>query len=151
MFQETRGRIAAADVEGDHSAKAGHLAFRDVMSGVILKSRIVNFLHRASASEIFRDGHGVRYVPVHAHPQRLDALQEQKRIEGAEARSDIAQALDARSNDERDGSEHFAEVHAVVRLRWLIDLLDGGILAAFVVWGIIDFFRAHRGREEDER
>ena len=28
-------------------------------------------------------------------------------------------------------------------IRWLIDLLDGGILAVFVVWGIVDFFRAH--------
>jgi hypothetical protein len=35
-------------------------------------------------------------------------------------------------------------------IRYLIDLLDAGIFAAFVIWGVIDFFRAHRAQEEDD-
>lgn len=35
-------------------------------------------------------------------------------------------------------------------IRYLIDLLDAGIIAAFVIWGVIDFFRAHRAQEEGD-
>jgi hypothetical protein len=34
-------------------------------------------------------------------------------------------------------------------IRYLIDLLDAGIIAAFVIWGIVGFFKAHRAQEED--
>jgi hypothetical protein len=34
-------------------------------------------------------------------------------------------------------------------IRYLIDLLDAGIFGAFVIWGVVDFFRAHSAQEED--
>ena len=39
-------------------------------------------------------------MALHAHVQRFDALQEQERVEGADARADIAQPFDAGFDDE---------------------------------------------------
>ena len=45
--------------------------------------------------QVLGDGLRIREVPVHAHAQRLDALNEQERVERADARPDIAQPLNA--------------------------------------------------------
>ena len=66
-------------------------------------------------------------MAVHAHAQGLDALHKQERIEGAEAGADVAQAFDAGADDEGDGSEDFAEIHAVIGAGGLVDLREGAL------------------------
>ena len=47
--------------------------------------------------------------------KRLDALQEQERVEGADARAQVAQPFHARADDERDGSPKTSlKIHAVI-------------------------------------
>src|ERR1700736_1060704 len=67
-------------------------------------------------------------MPIHPHGQRFDPLQKEERIERADARTDIAKTFDAGANYERDGSEHFAEFHAVIGRRRLVDLREGALL-----------------------
>ena len=50
----------------------------------------------------------------HAEFQSLDPLQEQERVERTHARTKIAQALDARLDDESQPAEDLRELHAVV-------------------------------------
>ena len=63
-------------------------------------------------------------MPVHAHAQRLDALEEQERVERAQARAEVAQPFHAAADDVGDGAEDFAEVHAVIGAGGLVDLRD---------------------------
>src|ERR1051326_2989546 len=53
-------------------------------------------------------------MPLHAEPERLEALQKQERIEGAESRAKVAQAFDSGLHDEGKIAESFVEPNAVI-------------------------------------
>src|ERR1700685_1043499 len=61
---------------------------------------------------------------LHAHAKSFDALQEEERIKGADARADVAQSFHARFDDEADVAESLPEVHAVVGARGLGELRE---------------------------
>ena len=51
--------------------------------------------------QMFGNRERVGKMPVHAHAKRLDALEEQERIERAHARAQVAQPFHAAADDER--------------------------------------------------
>src|ERR1039458_8335188 len=65
--------------------------------------------------------HGVAAVRLHAEFERLDSLNEQERVERANAGSEIAQTLHARLNDVRQRPKHLGELHAVISRARLCD------------------------------
>ena len=70
----------------------------------------------------------VRHVAVHAQAQRLDPLQEQKRVERAQAGAHVAQAFHPRLDDVGDVPEGLRELQAVVRTRRLGELREFALL-----------------------
>ena len=59
----------------------------------------------------------VRDVAVHPHGQRLDAQQQQERVEGRERRAEVAQRLRAQLHQQPVDTEGLVELEAVVRRR----------------------------------
>ena len=71
--------------------------------------RIFHPRHGRILRQPFRHGQRVAAVLLHAELQRLDALNEQERIERADAGPEIAQALHAHLDDVRQVAENLAE------------------------------------------
>src|SRR5512140_3436016 len=61
-------------------------------------------------------------MPIHAQAQGFNALNELEGVEGAHARTQVAQSFYTASNDERDCAKDLAEIHAVIGWRGHIDL-----------------------------
>ena len=117
--------VTALDAEREHRARTLGRVFlrrRVILAG--RQRRVVDPGDQFMFFQMASHGEAVRQMHVHAHCQRLDALQEEKRIEGADARAEIAQAFHARANNERDGAEHFVEVHSMISGRGLGELRE---------------------------
>ena len=67
-------------------------------------------------------------VALHAQLQRLQALQEQKRVERAERRAEIAQALHARLHDVGEVAEGLVEANAVIALARFEQLREAALV-----------------------
>ena len=76
-LQKFPGALAAAEIERDHAAEAGHLFLREIVAGMVRQARIVNLLDFLSACEVLRDGHAIRIVRFHSHRKRLDTAQDE--------------------------------------------------------------------------
>ena len=120
-LDERLSRVASApDAEGQYRARA----LRQVLSGQrVVRARfqagIVHPAHQRMGFEESGDPERVLAVPVHAHVQRLESLQEQERVERAERRSEGAKRLAARAHGEPEIAERLVEAHAVVPARRL--------------------------------
>src|SRR5437588_240155 len=56
----------------------------------------------------------VRKVAVHAHPERFNPLQKQERVEGADTRADVAQALHAGLDNETNVAKGVPELQSMI-------------------------------------
>jgi hypothetical protein len=61
-------------------------------------------------------------MAIHTQAKRLNSLNELKRVERAQAGTEVAQPFHAAANDESNGPKDRAEVHAVIGRRRSIDL-----------------------------
>lgn len=77
-------------------------------------------------------------VPLRPQAQRLQAEQELLRGEGVQAAPQVAQDLDARADDERDGAERVPELEPVVTLAGLDELGEAGAVLAPVELARVD-------------
>ncbi len=114
--EPTAGLDAALDPEGDDATEAtGQVTLGELVGRVRLETRIADPGHLGSALEPL--GHRQRVLAVALDPQRqrLEALQEQERVERAERRADVAEALDAELEDEREVPEGGGVRDPVVR------------------------------------
>ena len=66
----------------------------------------------------------IRAVAIHAHGQRLKTLQEQERVHGRLARTEVTQAFDADLNDESDWPQGLGKLQAVITRAGLGDLRE---------------------------
>ena len=80
-----------------------------------LEAGIVDPIHAGMPLEVLRDGERVLGVALQAKMERLNALQQKERVERRERRAGVAQALDARLEDERERPEGLGVGKAVVR------------------------------------
>src|ERR1019366_10579921 len=86
-----------------------------------------------------RDGERVLAVALDAQVQRLQALQEEKRVEGRQRRTEVAQEDDAQAHGERRGAERLREREAVVRgLRIREEGLEARVLPPVEVSAVHD-------------
>ena len=108
--------VAALDAEReDRSGALRHVFLRQVVIRAGRQRRILHPCDRLVSLEEFRRCHRVLDMTFHTHAERLNSLEEQKRVERAHAGAEIAQALHTRTDDERDGAKRLPKVHAMVR------------------------------------
>src|ERR1039458_6537593 len=109
------GLKATLDSErNQRSPSCGHIFLRAGVIGARLKSGIVDPLDARVLLEVLCHGKRVLRVPLEAEVQRLDTLQQQEGVEGRERRAGVAQPLDARLEDECQGTERLSEGESVV-------------------------------------
>ena len=106
---------AALDAERqDRPLPLRQILLRDVVVGARFQSRVLHPRDRRLPSQPLGHRHGVAAVRLHAEFERLDSLNEEERVERADAGSEIAQTLHARLNDVGQRPEHLGELHAVI-------------------------------------
>jgi hypothetical protein len=108
--------IAAFDTEREDCAGTFWRIFLgDGMIRAVWQRGVFHPFDLRMALQVLSDGKGVLQVPVHAHAECLDSLQEEKRVEGADARPyDRAALRHARFDDEANGAERVPKLHAVI-------------------------------------
>ena len=121
LLDEPRaGLPAALDAKGEDRAGATRqVPRRQIAIGAVGQRRVV---HPADGRVRGQErGHRLRVarVPLHPHRQRLQPLQEEERVEGAQRRTDVAQVLDARLHQVAVLAEGLVEANAVVSRRRL--------------------------------
>ena len=83
-------------------------------------------------------------VPLRPQAERLDTEEQLLRRKGAEAGAEVAENLDARADDERDGAEGLPELQAVVALGGLDHLREARRVGAPVELAAVDDDAADR-------
>jgi hypothetical protein len=115
LDERLAGRRAAAHAERDERAVA---AAQHAISDLAIRARrqagVVDPLDRLVPGQVLGDGQAVLRVALHPQRQRLDALQEQERVERRERRSGVAQQHRARPPDVSGRAERVAPDDAVV-------------------------------------
>ena len=107
--------VAALEAEGEYAAgalRADLLGERVI--GVLGQARVVHPFDLLVLLEVLGDGHRVLAVLGHAQGQRLDAGEDQERVEGRHRGSQIAQAHHAAGDGEGEIAEGLGQPHAVV-------------------------------------
>ena len=99
----------------DAAVAALEVARRGLVGRVGLEARVADPLDLGAVLEPAGDREGVLAVALDAQRQRLEALEEQERVERAERGADVAEPLDAQLEDEREVAEGLAVDDAVVR------------------------------------
>ena len=85
-----------ADAEGENAAEAvRQIALRPLVIRVRRQAGIAHPLDRRMGLEPLREPEGVVDVALHAQAERLQALQEEERVERRERRPEVAQPFDA--------------------------------------------------------
>src|SRR5690349_5567781 len=109
------GVEAALDAECEERSRA--------LRQVLLCERVIAALGQAGVvhprdlrmvAQEFSHPHRVGDMPIHAHRQRLQPLQQQPRVERRDRRAEDAQHLHARLHGEAEVAEGLVELHAVV-------------------------------------
>ena len=109
------GLDAALDAERDDAAEAALQVLHGLLVGrVRLEARVADPGHLGPRLEPLGDRQRVLAVAGDPQRQRLEALEEQERVERAERGADVAQALDAQLQDEREVAERGRVADAVV-------------------------------------
>ena len=90
---------AALDVEGeDGSAAVGEVLLIQGVVGVVRQAGVVDLLHLGVMGQVLHDLLGVLDVAVQAQGERLGALQQQERVERADAEKDFMGLLTFKGN-----------------------------------------------------
>ena len=84
------------------------------MIGVVREPRVAHPAHPRVVLQVARHRERVLAVPVHAHRQRLDPLQDEEGVEGRDRRAHVPQRHHPRAADEGRGPEGLRVDHAVV-------------------------------------
>ena len=106
---------AAAHAEGhERAVAAAQHPVGDRVVGARLEPRVVDPLDVRVPVEVPGDGERIGVVALHPQRQRLDALQEQERVERRERRAGVAQQHGARAADVGRRPERIAPDDAVV-------------------------------------
>mmetsp|Transcript_8571 Transcript_8571/g.35718 ORF Transcript_8571/g.35718 Transcript_8571/m.35718 type:complete len:220 (-) Transcript_8571:396-1055(-) len=101
---------AAAAVEGDHAAEAGHLALGQLVVGVAREAGVEDALHLRVRLQEGGDCHCVGGVLAHAQVEGLDAAHGEEAVERRLHRAHaVLEAAEARMQLVRVGDEHAAE------------------------------------------
>ena len=109
------GLDAALHAERHDAAEAaGEVLLGLLVAGMRLEARVADPGDLGPRLEPLGDRQRVLAVAGDAQRQRLEALQEQERVERAERGADVAQALDAQLEDEREVAEGRRVADAVV-------------------------------------
>src|SRR5580693_2018562 len=88
--------FSAAKTECQNGAgSTGHVLARKRLIRAGREARVLHPGDTRVLRQPLRDGECVLTMLLHAEPQRFNALNKQKCVKGAEARSEIAQAVDA--------------------------------------------------------
>src|SRR5438046_2968697 len=90
--------------------------------------------HERMLLQELRRRHRIRNMTVHPHPESLDPLQEQERVERTDARTHVAEPIHPALDDVRNWPERLAELHPVITRRGIVDhrkfaLLPGKLAA----------------------
>ena len=120
-LDERLARVASsADAEGEDRACALRQVFlRQSVVGAGFQARIAHPAHQGMGFEEAGGAERVRAVPVHAHVQGLQPLQEEEGIERARRGAEGAQRLAARAHRESEVAEGLVEAYPVVSARGL--------------------------------
>ncbi len=114
--QPPAGLRAALDAECQDAAVAAlEVARGRRVRRVGREARVADPLDLGPVFEPAGDRQRVLAVALDPQRERLEALEEQERVERAERRADVAQPLDAELEDEREVAERLAVDDAVVR------------------------------------
>ncbi len=109
--------VAALEAEGQHRAGAlGHVLLRQLVISVAGQPGIADPRHLLVAGEILGDRQRVVGVLLHPERQRLDAGQDQERVERRDRRPEVAQAEHAAGDGEGEIAERLVQHHAVIVL-----------------------------------
>ena len=133
------GRATALDAEAEHAAEAllevpaGYL-----VAGVALQAGVRDPRHVGARLEVVGKGEGVGGVALGAQAQGLDAEEQLLGGEGVEGGAQVAQDLDARTDDEADGAEGLPELEPVVALGRLNELRESRRVLAPVELARVD-------------
>ena len=117
-LDESLALLAVAfQVEAEHRAAAARQQLLgERMAGVTFELRVADLLDHRMRHQKLHNLARVVDMPRHAQRQGLDALQNQPRGMRAHAGAEVAQALAARTQQERADAALFAEHHAVKAL-----------------------------------
>ena len=106
---------AALDAEtDDRSGAARQQLLCQFVVRMAFQRRMQHPLDRLVGGQELEHGERIRHVAVHAHAERLDALQQLEGVGRRQARAEIAQALGARPHDEGGLAELLVEDDAVI-------------------------------------
>ena len=109
------GLDAAPDAERHDAAEAAlQVAGRLAVRGMALETRVAHPGDSVVALQPAGDRERVLAVALDPQRERLEALEEEERVERAQRRTDVAQALDAELEDERERPERLRVADAVV-------------------------------------
>ena len=85
------GIVTALDAKAEHGAGAlGQVLLGQCVIGTGLEARVLHPFDEAVPFEEFGDGLCVGHVAIHARAESFDALNEEERVEGAEAWAEVA-------------------------------------------------------------
>ena len=109
------GGTTALDAEADDRARAARQQrLREFVVGVVRQRGMQHPFDRLVRGQGLQHHVGIGDVAVHANAERLDALQQLKRIGRRQARAEVAQALGAGPHDEGGLAELLVEDDAVI-------------------------------------
>ena len=125
---ELRVVQSALDTETEHAAKHARpeQLLRDVVRRVVGQPGVAHPRDLRVLLEVARDRERVLTVSLRAQRERLEALQEQERVEGRHAGAEVAEDLDTGFQNEREGPEGRGEGEAVVALGGLGEGREAG-------------------------
>ena len=108
-------RTAALDAERDDRPRAARQQpLRKLMVGMIFQRRMQHPVDCLVGGQRFEHCERVAHVALHAHTQRLDALQQLERVGRRQAGAKIAQTFRAGTHDEGGLAELLVEDDAVI-------------------------------------
>ena len=140
------GLDAALDPEGhDPAEAAGEVALGELVRRMRLETRVADPGHLGPGLQPLGDRERVLAVAGDPQRQRLEALQEEERVERAERGADVAQALDAQLEDEREVAEGGRVADAVVRRIRVDEVLLEPLAGGPVERAAVDDDAADRG------
>ena len=109
------GVVAALQAEREDRAGAVRAIFLgEVVIAVAGEPRIADPGHARMRRDPFRDRQRIVAVPLHAQRQRLDAVEEEKRIERRQSRADVAQRQHAAGDGKGKVAEGLVQHDAMI-------------------------------------
>lgn len=124
-------RGTTLDSNGQHTTEAAsQVLLRGSVRGVILETRVRHPRHILVLLEPLSQREGIGSMALAAQAERLQAEDQLLRTEGVQCRAKVTQNLNTHADGERNRTESFPELQAVVALRGLDELGEaGGVLA----------------------